>query len=449
MLPPLRHVSRLVAIGFASGLLAGCPDFLQGRPIGPGGSGPGGSGTGGATGGGAAAGGNAGASGPGGAGGDGGAAPQYDGPPLEPSGQGDSLAFGAAVAIDESTGIPTLLVGAHREDATASGSGAAYVFVRGPNGWAEQQKLTPDDAAAGDSFGEGVALHGDTAVVGAPGAEAAYVFVRSGTTWSQQAKLSTQDTGAWHPGDRVALHGDVAIVSDTLYFVPGTGKVGAAYVFVRNGDQWSEETTLLGLDGADGDNFAWSLAFDGVTLVAGVPFSDGPSVDAGSAMVFRRSGSQWTGPTKLLPPTSYNDDQFGFAVAVDGDTLVVGESRRDVAGTSSGAAHVFHRDGGGAWSHQAMLAPRSGAALDYFGQGVAIRGDLVAGGAPGVDGLTDVNLGAAYLFERSSSTWSATLTFAPDGPTEEDLGRAVTASASYLAIGAPRGRGKVYVWRAE
>ena len=111
--------------------------------------------------------------------------------------------FGTYVAIDGDTAI----IGAPRDDNTGAESGAAYIFVRdGGGNWTPQQKITPTDPGATDNFGLSVAISGDTVIVGAPDEDsattgvnstpdeeatnsgAAYVFQRSGDVWSQMGK---------------------------------------------------------------------------------------------------------------------------------------------------------------------------------------------------------------------------------------------------------------------
>lgn len=431
------------ALVLAAAAASGCPDFVAGTPS-SGGGGDGGT----SHSAGGAAGPSTGGGGQGGGEGGGVTPPSFDGPPLLSTGRGDYDHFGVAVALSETSGTPTLIAGADSEDASGDGSGAAYVFVRGTGGWTEQQKLEPDDAAENYLFGGSVALDGDTALVGAAGAEAAYVFVRSGSTWTQQAKLTSSDANAWALGGSVALAGDVALVGDHLGFVPATGQVGAVHTFVRTGTVWVEEGRVMDSEPTDDDGFGRAIDFDGSTLVVGAPFDDQGSVDAGSVLVFERLVGQWSAPQRLLADDAVNDDQFGYDVAVDGDTIVVGAHRHDVAADKSGAAYVFVRDGN-TWRQQAMLSASDGGQWHYFGGAVDVRGERALVGAAGVDGVTDLNLGAAYAYGRSSRDWTEQLTLVPEGPTEEHFGDSVSFGDTYAAIGAPRGRGKVYIWRVE
>ena len=129
-----------------------------------------------------------------------------------------------------------------------------------------ESKLTAGDGATGDSFGQSVAVSGDTMVVGAWGdddlgtnAGSAYVYTRSGTTWTQQAKLQSSD-GMWDDkfGYSVAISGDTLVVGayaddeDTY-----TLNSGSVYIFTRSGTTWTEQAKLTDSEGAANDYFGY------------------------------------------------------------------------------------------------------------------------------------------------------------------------------------------------
>ncbi|HSB11688.1 MAG TPA: FG-GAP repeat protein, partial [Blastocatellia bacterium] len=318
--------------------------------------------------------------------------------------------FGASVAISGET----IVVGAPNGD-TAAGfdSGSAYVFVRSGSVWSEQAKLTASDAAGGDLFGHRVAISGDTVVVGAPldknaaGFDfgSAYVFVRSGSVWSEQAKLTASDAAVEDEfGISVAISGETIVVGAPFGDTAAGFGSGSAYVFVRSGSVWSEQAKLTASDAAGGDEFGWSVAISGETIVVGALFGDtaaGP--DSGSAYVFVRSGSVWSEQAKL---TASGGDEFGWSVAISGETIVVGAPFGDTAaGPDSGSAYVFVRSGS-VWSEQAKLIASDAAAGDHFGRSVAISGETIVVGAPSDDTAAGFDSGSAYVFVRSGSVWS-------------------------------------------
>jgi hypothetical protein len=295
----------------------------------------------------------------------------------------------------------------------------------------QQAKLTASDGAAGDWFGYSVALSGDTALVGAflddDAKGSAYVFVRSGTTWSQQAKLTASDGAALDCfGLSVTLSGDTALVGA----FGDDGYKGSAYVFVRSGTIWSQQAKLTASDGAAGDRFGYAVALSGDTALVGAVFDEvGTNTLQGSAYVFVRSGTIWSQQAKLTASDGAASDYFGSSVASSGDTALVGAHGDD---SLKGSAYVFVRSGT-TWSQQAKLTASDGAASDYFGISVASSGDTALVGAYEDDSLK----GSAYVFVRSGTTWSqqAKLT-AADGAANDYFGRSVALSGDTALVGA-------------
>ncbi|MCH8940775.1 MAG: FG-GAP repeat protein, partial [Chloroflexi bacterium] len=125
----------------------------------------------------------------------------------------------------------------------------------------EEAKLTASGGAQDDFFGSGLAVSGDTAVVGAYGDNSAHVFVRSEGSWTPQAKLTVSDGGAFDLfGWSVAISGDTAIVGAPLHTVGENFRQGSAYVFIRSGTSWSQEAKLTAPDGVAFDEFGNSVA---------------------------------------------------------------------------------------------------------------------------------------------------------------------------------------------
>src|SRR5262245_45735790 len=169
--------------------------------------------------------------------------------------------------------------------------------------------------------------------------------MRSGTTWTQQQTLTAFDGVARNFfGASVAISGNTLVVG-----APGDADFkGAAYVFNRSGSTFTTPAKkLIADDGKPGDFFGLSVAIDGNTLVAGAPFDetdDGKS--AGSAYVFNRSGTDFSPtPQKLTAFDGKPNADFGFSVAIDVDTLVVGAVSDSDPNKNQGAAYVFTRSG--------------------------------------------------------------------------------------------------------
>jgi FG-GAP repeat/RTX calcium-binding nonapeptide repeat (4 copies) len=295
--------------------------------------------------------------------------------------------------------------------------GAAYPITIDPLVVTEEAHLFASDAAAVDLFGSSVALSGDTALVGAladdsptgVNAGSAYVFVRNGTTWTEQAHLVASDgEGGDQFGQAVSVAGDIALIGAYGDDTSAGVDAGSAYVFVRNGTTWTEQAHLVASDGAEGNSFGLAVAIAGETaLVGATPLDDSHAgTNAGSAYVFVRSGTTWTEQAHLVASDGEGGDQFGRSVAVAGDTALIGAYRDETtAGTDTGSAYVFVRSGT-TWIEQAHLVASDGAEGDRLGRSVAVAGHTALIGAPADDTPAGPNTGSAYVFVRSGSTWT-------------------------------------------
>ena len=206
----------------------------------------------------------------------------------------------------------------------------------------------------------------------------------------------------------------VALDDDTLvigaygddYGVDTTDS-GAAYVFAREAGVWGQQDYLVDLLGNDLDYFGYAVAVDGETVIVGAYLADvGNALDAGAAYVFVRSGGTWTQQAKLVASDAADDDWFGYSVAVAADTAVIGAHQADLPGkTDAGAAYVFLRSGS-VWIPQTKLTALDGAASDYLGRSVAISRETTVIGANGADLPGKDSAGAAYVFVRTGSVWT-------------------------------------------
>ena len=353
--------------------------------------------------------------------------------------------FAFAVGLDGDTAV----FGAYSASTPAGGgAGAAYVFTRTGTVWNQQAKLIASDGMAGDSFGDAIAVSGDTVIVGVPGSDvptgytqagAAYVFVRSGTTWSEQQKLNVTVTN-WADtlGRSVAIEGDTAIVGATGTNTAAGLNTGAAYVFTRTGPVWTQQAMLVASDGASSDAFGQSVSVSGDIAVVGSSYASVGAPFTGAAYVFSRSGGSWMEEAKLTASDAAAHDIFGFSVSVSGTTALVGAYHNDTSlGTESGSAYVFVRDGT-TWVEQANLTPGTGGSSFHFGYSVALSGDtaLVGSRDASAGGLTGA--GAAHIFVRSGATWSEQQALDPgDGQLYGIFGCAVALSGDRALVGAP------------
>ena len=275
-------------------------------------------------------------------------------------------------------------------------------------------------------------------------------------TWSQQALLKASSV---RPGDlfgySVAIAGDTVVVGARSRGPrddesDGAAESGSAYVFVRTGTSWSQQARLTGADAPGGSNFGVAVAVAGDTVVVGA--SDERSIPTlaplpGVAYVFARTGVTWSRQARLQAVYGGAADFFGEAVAVSGDTIIVGAPDGDTAGISTGAAYVFVRTGT-TWSLQEHLNASNADEGDAFGASVAIDGDTVVvgatlegSGATGVNGSAASNdtprAGAAYAFVRVASRWTQQAYLkASNTDAGDEFGVSVAVSGDMVVVGA-------------
>ncbi|MEO1009575.1 MAG: FG-GAP repeat protein [Planctomycetota bacterium] len=279
------------------------------------------------------------------------------------------------------------------------GKGAAYAYTYDEDlgEWVFLEFIFPDDIAEPRTggFGPAVDVHEDRAIIGAYGAGelgGAYIFEFDGTRWAQIAQLLPPNDPRRYPwGEHAAIWGDRAIF--------GNGGE-AVMVFRFDGDAWQKAAMLTSPDSPTArSDFGDAMDIDDTWIVIGAFGEDIFGPEHGAVYLYRYDGDNEPVFTqKLLPPTTDEFHRFGYSVAIDGDTLVVGAnlSRRTVDPLAGeGAAFVYRWDGDN-WELQTeleALEPRPGA---YFGSSVAVDGDVIAVGS-----TRDALYGAAHVFRRA------------------------------------------------
>lgn len=350
-----------------------------------------------------------------------------------------SMPVGTGVAL----GGDTLVVGA---PCASSLVGAAYVYRRAGGGWSYEATLPIPAAAplvAGDRFGGAVAIEGNTIVVGAAGNDnpagpfrgKVYVYERIGTTWTFTDLLQASNGANGDLfGREVAISGTTIAVGAPRANIANNGDAGAAYVFVKSGT-WTEQAALKASSAVASAQVGFSIAISGDTLVAGAPSEGG-----GAVHIFTRSGSTWSAPTRIA-----GSGFFGWDVSIDGDQLAIGAPSAIVSATSRGAAHVYRRTTG--WTLDATVFATTPDTDDNFGHGVHVDRTNLIVGAPSEDGASRaidgahnnnaLNAGAAYAFRRAATGWDVTHYIkASNADPGDQFGASVAADGDTFVVGA-------------
>jgi hypothetical protein len=309
-------------------------------------------------------------------------------------------------------------------------------------------ELTPSTRAKNDWFGISVAMSGNTVVVGDFDANIEQsgtvdVFVKPGSGWAnmtQTATLSSSDNGVGF-GTSVAISGDIIVVgaANTSNFKKQVSSPGAVYVYVRPANGWQNMTETLKLtasDGMDGDAFGNSVSISGTTIAVGAFFVNNFS---GRVYVFTCSRQGCTQAAELTASDSDGIlDYLGCSVAINGNTVVAGSYGHN---NFEGSAYVYVEPAGG-WADMTETAELSSSSTgsDNFGFAVATSGGTVVAGAPGAFNY----YGAAYVFVEPATGWTTTSNFtaglgAPGAIQYDSFGQSVgiNENGKAIVVGAP------------
>ncbi|MCH7496096.1 MAG: choice-of-anchor D domain-containing protein, partial [Candidatus Marinimicrobia bacterium] len=306
--------------------------------------------------------------------------------------------FGFSVSISGDYAV----VGARFDDDKGANSGSAYLFKRSGTSWVEEAKLLASDGAAGDWFGYSVSISGDNLIVGAVldgdngiSSGSAYNYsgsalnlpsislspdplnfgdVNSGDSLKMQLSITNNGGAALDVTNITVSNSDFSVTSPTSFQVSAgstlnktisfnpssTGVKSEILTITSDASNLPSATVTLGgigiprpvytaisefkitaSDGVPNDQFGVSVSISGDYAIVGAEFRDDNGTDAGSAYVYKRSGTSWAQEVKLLPADGAADDRFGISVSISGDYAVVGAWLDDDNGTNSGSAYVF------------------------------------------------------------------------------------------------------------
>ncbi|WP_417386428.1 Calx-beta domain-containing protein [Gimesia sp.] len=331
-----------------------------------------------------------------------------------------------------------------------------------------QQRLSADPANANhsqDYFGRIVAIDGDTMVVGVPdlllssttiypdsGPGAVYVYTRNqnGTatdktddTWDFQTALTPDPFQENH----FSFGSSISMSGDTIVVGAKHESAGTVYIFTRSGSDWTsqppqvESVTIQDLYNTA--QFGSAVAIYEDAIVVGAEGGRTGTVNSGAAYILEKQGETWAAPkiSEIKPSDLHSSDAFGNAVAIHGDLIVVGARYAGPNGYWSGAAYVVTKNGAD-WSTLsptiAKLLPRNGTELGRFGSKVATNGVDVAISSVKKDS-NSYAIGSVQIFTRNGTDWSTL------DPTEvkfysgiqyDEFGSDLALTADRLIVGA-------------
>ncbi len=331
--------------------------------------------------------------------------------------------------------------------------------------WHEETRFVYEPGVPGDGVGESVAVHGQTALLGAPAVGVAnlspgYVLVleQNGGTWEFEQKLEAAE-GMLDDrfGFSLALTASAAVVGAPEADFQGEN-TGAAYYYTFQGNEWSQQLQLLPEDGEGGLEFGTSVAVmqDGAVdvVLVGAPVINITGLRTGEVYIFEIQNNAIVHSQRI----QIGDFSFvagtGESVALDNNLVAIGTPRRGPGGQNIGSVYLFER-GDTSWEFKQELQASDATAQDVFGSSVDVDGAWMFVGAPREDDEA-VNSGAVYIFQENAGTWGQIARLKAPTPIAEDMfGESVAVSGNVAVVGTSHnddqgpGSGTFYVYEYD
>ncbi len=325
-----------------------------------------------------------------------------------------------------------LAIAARLDDTTANNSGAVYIYDA--NTGAYLRSITGSNVSGADEFGGAIDVHDDLMVVTAPNdtfgattrAGSAYFFNPS--TGAQLGYIGASDAASFDVfGASVALNSVITLVGAPITFNTDSSR-GAVYAFLNSTRKEIIKFTAAPIRGDI--RFGWSLAINEQVFVVGAPGNSDPETSfPGEAYVFDiNTGIAFELLTADTPDPA---SQFGWDIAIDGNTVIVGAPTDDAAGNDAGAVYVFNALTG---DQLTRITSPNPATEEQFGYSVDIKDNLIAIGA-NQSNYTTLGSGAVYVYD--ATTFELIAEVSPDSLAEGSaFGSSVAIDGESLAVGA-------------
>jgi hypothetical protein len=372
---------------------------------------------------------------------------------LDPTGASSNANFGWAVAVSGSRALVGAPYHGNLND------GLAFVFVRDEGGWRFEATLLPSGLPSEAQFGQTVALSGNLAIVGAPYEAigsgrrgAAYVFEREANgAWVELQRITSTLS---ENGDNLPL--SLAIRGDTALLTGRTQFAAPGRIFQAE-EEGFVESDSIGEIGVFG--FVLSCALTEDFAILGMPADyPGPFEHAGAALLFDRlPGGAFSPQTLIVPDDTHIGQRFGSSVALLGTTAFIGAEGDNTQGTDAGAAYVYAREANGTWVQVQKLWPAGGGApYRSFGASASASIGRIVVGAPHKF-ASGPESGSAHVFQLAAGAgWVETARILPAAAQPGDhFGFSVALHHDTLVAGAPRDgengprAGAAYVYRLQ
>ncbi|MGF1695092.1 LruC domain-containing protein [Vibrio lamellibrachiae] len=315
--------------------------------------------------------------------------------------QGNSVTlFGRSIDISDQY----VVIGAKRQGAVSTG--VAYVFVNNNGTWHQEAEITPPNGGNNTMFGITVSVDGDYLVVGSPSQGAnnngvVYSYVKSESEWKFDRSFEPDSPNkSRHFGSSIHFSRSYLAIGD---YEHGRNKEGSVTVYYQEDGIWTKQARLTGGAVTKSSEFGKVTAISKDYLLVGAPQENHPSLKnkkkCGAVYVYKRSLTQWQPLAKLVSDDLDRNDNFGSAVAIFDDHLVIGANGKD---SRKGATYTF-KFSHGVWEQVDKISLNNASNNDDFGSSVAISEDyLVLGAHNRSTGLK--YSGSSYIYDLDKDT---------------------------------------------
>lgn len=300
----------------------------------------------------------------------------------------------------------------------------------------DDKKLTPPSRNANDYFGSSISINGDYMVIGSYGKSSnrgtACLYKNIAGTWTYVKNLNASDSAQNDKfGYSVAISGDYIVIGAPSEDEDANGSAtltnaGSAYIFYKNeggADNWGQLQKIVAFDRTASDEFGNAVDIEGDCIVVGA-YRNGKDINgnnliqsAGAAYIFSNTSGTWTQHQKITSTLRSTSAQFGFSLAIDGDYIAIGANwENEGSNAKAGAAYIF-KNSSGVWAQQKRILATDCFAYNEFGYSIAISGELVLIGAPFTPDF--MHLTSAYMFKRDQggvNNWGKTNQFSFEVP---------------------------------
>ena len=308
--------------------------------------------------------------------------------------------YGSSVAVSGNLAV----LGAGWEDTEqANEAGAVYVYEYNGSQWIEKQRITNPSGSYDAIFGQSVATNGTYIIITEPNAKSAHIYSKSGSTWILEKTFTVTNVSSEKFGISCDVYENTVVIGSGSVFATYCSAVGSAYVYEKNGIEWTNTAILTPSGGLAHDCFGHSVGIYGNTIAVGAGRSSCYVSEQGYVCIFGKDGTSWSETQRLIAPDG-TGQRFGEDLDIENNQLIVSNMGY------LGAAYYFEK--GATWEFKQKITSPNLSGNDNFGGQVNLSNNYLLIGA-GSDSEIFSSQGAAYLYEFEGTGWIKKLKIIP------------------------------------